>query len=159
MNFHLKSYLDNLRGQVDHALQRYLGGASPDTQICRAMAYSVMAGGKRLRPALCIAAAEAVGGSRETLLPVACALELIHTYSLVHDDLPAMDDDDRRRGKPTCHVQFGEATAILAGDALQAFAFEILASDTALQTTPNVFATPRYGGSTACSSSHRISGR
>ena len=128
MNFDLKSYLDNLRGLVEHTLQSYLGGASPHTQICRAMAYSVMAGGKRLRPALCIAAAETVGGSRKTVLPVACSLELIHTYSLIHDDLPAMDNDERRRGKPTCHVQFDEATAILAGDALLTLAFEILAS-------------------------------
>ena len=128
MNFHLKSYLDSLRRQVEHALQHYLCSASPDTRICRAMTSSVMAGGKRLRPALCIAAAEALGGSRETALPVACALELIHTYSLVHDDLPAMDDDDIRRGKPTCHVQFDEATAILAGDALLTQAFEILST-------------------------------
>jgi geranylgeranyl diphosphate synthase type II len=92
------------------------------------MAYSVMAGGKRLRPVLCIAAAETVEGDRETLLPLACALELIHTYSLIHDDLPAMDNDDLRRGKPTCHVQFDEATAILAGDALLTMAFEILAA-------------------------------
>ena len=128
MNFDLKSYLDNLRSLVECALQDYLGGASPPTQICRAMTYSVMAGGKRLRPALCIAAAETVGGNREVVLPVACALELIHTYSLIHDDLPAMDDDDRRRGKPTCHVRFDEATAILAGDALLTLAFEILST-------------------------------
>jgi geranylgeranyl diphosphate synthase type II len=87
-----------------------------------------MAGGKRLRPALCIAAAEAVGGCRDTVLPLACALELVHTYSLIHDDLPAMDDDEERRGKRTCHVQFDEATAILAGDALLTLAFEILAT-------------------------------
>jgi geranylgeranyl diphosphate synthase type II len=86
-----------------------------------------MAGGKRLRPVLCIAAAEAAGGDRKTVLPLACALEMIHTYSLIHDDLPAMDDDQTRRGKPTCHVKFDEATAILAGDALLTLAFEILA--------------------------------
>ena len=126
--FDLKSYLREARGQVDERLQDYLGGPSPATQISRAMAYSVMAGGKRLRPVLCIATAETVGGKREPLLPLACALELIHTYSLIHDDLPAMDDDQQRRGKPTCHVQFGEATAILAGDALLTLAFEILAT-------------------------------
>lgn len=92
------------------------------------MTYSIMAGGKRLRPVLCIAAAETVGGNLQTVLPLACALELIHTYSLIHDDLPAMDDDIQRRGKPTCHVQFDEATAILAGDALLTLAFEILAT-------------------------------
>jgi geranylgeranyl diphosphate synthase type II len=92
------------------------------------MRYSIMAGGKRLRPNLCLAAAQAVGGSLDAVLPVACALEMIHTYSLIHDDLPAMDDDDLRRGKPTCHVAFDEATAILAGDALLTMAFEVLAS-------------------------------
>ena len=125
--FDLRSYLNDLRPQVDKALQRFLGGPQPATQIVRAMTYSVMAGGKRLRPALCIAAAEAVGGYRDTVLPLACALELVHTYSLIHDDLPAMDDDDKRRGKRTCHIQFDEATAILAGDALLTLAFEILA--------------------------------
>ena len=87
-----------------------------------------MAGGKRLRPNLCLAAAEAVGGNPEDALTAACALEMIHTYSLIHDDLPAMDDDDLRRGKPTCHMAFDEATAILAGDALLTLAFEVLAS-------------------------------
>jgi geranylgeranyl diphosphate synthase type II len=99
------------------------------------MTHAVMAGGKRLRPVLCIAAAESVGGSRRRVVPLACALELIHTYSLIHDDLPAMDDDDKRRGKPTCHVQFDEATAILAGDALLTLAFEVL-SATAAQGDP-----------------------
>lgn len=125
--FDLKSYLTTVRQAVDERLNRYLGGASPKTRILEAMAYSVMAGGKRLRPILCIAAAEAVDGDREQMLPLACALELIHTYSLIHDDLPAMDDDEKRRGKPTCHVMYDEATAILAGDALLTLAFEILA--------------------------------
>jgi len=93
------------------------------------MRYSVFAGGKRLRPALVLAATDAVGGSREDAVPAACAVEMIHTYSLIHDDLPAMDDDDLRRGKPSCHKQFDEATAILAGDALQALAFEVLAHE------------------------------
>jgi geranylgeranyl diphosphate synthase type II len=92
------------------------------------MRYSLFAGGKRIRPVLVLAAGEAVGGSREELLPLACAVEMIHTYSLVHDDLPAMDDDDLRRGKPTSHKVFGEAIAILAGDALLTLAFQQLAS-------------------------------
>ena len=87
-----------------------------------------MAGGKRLRPILCVGAAEAVGGRAEDVVHAACALEMIHTYSLIHDDLPAMDNDDLRRGQPTCHVAFDEATAILAGDALLTLAFEILSS-------------------------------
>ena len=97
-----------------------------------AMRYSLLAGGKRLRPLLCIAAAEAVGSNIEQVLPAVCALEMIHTFSLIHDDLPAMDDDDLRRGLPTCHVKYGEALAILAGDALQALAFEIAPTHTVL---------------------------
>jgi geranylgeranyl diphosphate synthase type II len=135
--FDLKSYLSDLRRRVDTALLAELGGAAPPTRICRAMVYSVMAGGKRLRPILCVAAAESVGGSCDDVMPLACALELIHTYSLIHDDLPAMDDDDRRRGKPTCHVEFDEATAILAGDALLTLAFEIVAA-AGLQRRPAV---------------------
>lgn len=98
------------------------------TRLRDAMRYSLLAGGKRLRPLLCIAAAEALGSTIETVLPAACALEMIHTFSLIHDDLPAMDDDDLRRGVPTCHVKYGEALAVLAGDALQALAFEIAPS-------------------------------
>jgi len=101
----------------------------PLSNHVEAMRYSLFAGGKRVRPILCLAAAEAVGGEAEKLLPVACALECIHTYSLIHDDLPAMDDDDLRRGKPTCHKKFGEAAAILAGDGLLSFAFELLSGD------------------------------
>lgn len=92
------------------------------------MKYALMAGGKRIRPVLCIAAAEAVGNESPNVLKAACALEVVHTYSLIHDDLPAMDDDDLRRGKPTCHIAFDEATAILAGDALLTLAFQILSS-------------------------------
>ncbi len=95
--------------------------------IHQAVRYSVFAGGKRLRPILVMAGAEAVGGSAESVLPAACAVELLHTYSLVHDDLPVMDDDDLRRGQPTCHKVYGEATAILAGDALLTACFGILA--------------------------------
>ena len=112
---------------INQALDRYLPGAdSQPVLIHRAMRYSVFAGGKRLRGALALAAAEVLGQSPEPLLPAAAALEMIHTYSLIHDDLPAMDDDDLRRGKPTCHKVFGEAIAILAGDALLTLAFETL---------------------------------
>ena len=102
--------------------------SQPSEPIIEAMKYSLMAGGKRIRPVLCLAAAEAVGGKPQAVLPAACALEIVHTYSLIHDDLPAMDNDDLRRGKPTCHVAFDEATAILAGDALLTLAFEVLSS-------------------------------
>ncbi|MCL6635586.1 MAG: polyprenyl synthetase family protein [Peptococcaceae bacterium] len=117
------------RGEiVDRALDKYLPpeDAYPSL-IHKAIRYSALGGGKRLRPALVLAAAEAVGGDPRLVLPAACALELIHSYSLVHDDLPVMDDDDFRRGRPTCHKVFGEAAAILAGDALLTLAFEVLA--------------------------------
>jgi geranylgeranyl diphosphate synthase type II len=117
-----------LRAAVEEALQAALPPESewPET-IHRAVRYSLFAGGKRIRPLLVLAAGEAVGGARGELLPLACAVEMIHTYSLVHDDLPAMDDDDLRRGKPTSHKVFGEAIAILAGDALLTRAFHLLA--------------------------------
>jgi len=120
--------LDELRALVELALDRALPPetAWPGT-IHRAVRYSLFAGGKRIRPVLVLAAGEAVGGAREELLPFACAVEMIHTYSLIHDDLPAMDDDDLRRGKPTSHKVFGEAMAILAGDALLTRAFHLLA--------------------------------
>ncbi|MEK6303106.1 MAG: polyprenyl synthetase family protein [Acidobacteriota bacterium] len=98
-------------------------------QLHKAMRYSLLAGGKRLRPALALAAGEALGAPTDDLMPAACAIEMIHTYSLIHDDLPAMDNDDLRRGRPTCHKAFGEAVAILAGDALLTQAFRVLASD------------------------------
>lgn len=124
----LKAYLEDRRGLVNRALEGYLPpGRGPAPQVVEAMRYSLFAGGKRLRPILCLAGAEAVGGEAGEALPVACALEMIHTYSLIHDDLPAMDDDDLRRGQPTCHRQFDEATAILAGDALLTEAFRIMA--------------------------------
>jgi geranylgeranyl diphosphate synthase type II len=120
--------LDDLRRAVEPALDRALPpeDAWPET-IHRAARYSLFAGGKRIRPVLVLAAGEAVGGAREEVLPFACAVEMIHTYSLIHDDLPAMDDDDLRRGKPTSHKVFGEAIAILAGDALLTRAFHLLA--------------------------------
>jgi len=126
--FDLKDYLKARRLTVNAALKKLLDNHDPyPTPLLQAMRYSLESGGKRLRPILCIAASEAVGGSEADVMAAACALELIHTYSLIHDDLPAMDDDDLRRGKPTCHKAFNEPTAILAGDALQTAAFEVLA--------------------------------
>lgn len=123
----LEAYLALKREVVDRALDKWLPPAdTPPAVLHEAMRYSVFAGGKRLRPILCLAAAEAVGGEEPRALPAACALECIHTYSLIHDDLPAMDDDDLRRGRPTSHKVFGEAAAILAGDALLTYAFELL---------------------------------
>jgi geranylgeranyl diphosphate synthase type II len=120
--------LESLREEVEAALEEALPpeGAWPET-IHRAVRYSLLGGGKRVRPVLALAAGEAVGGPREEVLPLACAVEMIHTYSLIHDDLPAMDDDDLRRGQPTSHKVFGEAVAILAGDALLTRAFHLLA--------------------------------
>ena len=124
----LQAYLVGTAALVDAALDRWLPAASAlPTRLHEAMRYSVFAGGKRLRPVLIIAACEAVGGDQERVLPAACAMEMIHTYSLIHDDLPAMDDDDFRRGRPTSHKVFGEANAILAGDALLTEAFRLLA--------------------------------
>jgi geranylgeranyl diphosphate synthase type II len=125
----LKAYLRSRQKEIDRALDYYLPKAStrPAT-LHKAMRYSLFAGGKRLRPILCLAAAEACGGKIKNALPLACALECIHTYSLVHDDLPSMDNDDFRRGRPTCHKVFGDGIAILAGDALLTIAFEIVSS-------------------------------
>lgn len=130
----LKDYLIARSAVVDRALDQFLPKATvkPAT-IHKAMRYSLFAGGKRLRPVLCLAAAEACGGGIEPALPAACAVECIHTYSLIHDDLPCMDNDDFRRGRPTSHKVYGEGIAVLAGDALLTLAFEIL---TAAQATP-----------------------
>lgn len=129
----LQRYLEEKRGVVDSALQKRfppLEGAHKDvtflSSLHLAIRHSLFAGGKRIRPILCLAGYEVVGGSGEGILPVACALEMIHTYSLIHDDLPSIDNDDYRRGKPTCHKVFGEAIAILAGDALLTEAFNIM---------------------------------
>jgi geranylgeranyl diphosphate synthase type II len=120
------------RASVDGALDRWLPPPTePPSTIHEAMRYSVFAGGKRLRPLLALFGCEAVGGTADDAMPGAVALELIHTYSLVHDDLPAMDDDDFRRGRPTCHKVYGEAIAILAGDALLTHAFHVLADQVA----------------------------
>src|ERR1035437_9777672 len=126
--FSLRDFLDTRTTSVNRALDQLLppATAKPAT-IHRAMRYSLFAGGKRIRPALCLAAAAACGGNESDALPLACAIECIHTYSLVHDDLPAMDDDDYRRGKLTNHKVFGEGIAVLAGDALLTQAFEIAA--------------------------------
>ena len=137
--FDLEAYLTERRAGVDAALERALPPESaPPPTVHRAMRYSVMAGGKRLRPILAIAGAEAVGATAATVMPTACALELIHTYSLIHDDLPAMDDDDYRRGRLTNHKVFGDAIAILAGDALLTLAFRLVAENAALVTEPRV---------------------
>ena len=130
----LKPYLVARQKEVDRALDRFLPKEStPPATIHKAMRYSLFAGGKRLRPILCLAAAEACGGKISAALPLACAIECIHTYSLVHDDLPSMDNDDLRRGRPTCHKVFGDGIAILAGDALLTIAFEIA---TQIKETP-----------------------
>src|SRR5438034_2260109 len=125
----LRHYLASRQKRIDRALDRYLPKAStrPAT-LHKAMRYSLFAGGKRLRPILCLAAADACGGKIGNALPLACALECIHTYSLVHDDLPSMDDDDFRRGRPTCHKIFGYGIAILDGVAILTIAFEIVST-------------------------------
>ena len=125
----LKKYLKDRCALVDEALDRYLPSADElPRSLHKSMRYSVFAGGKRVRPILLLAACEAVGGDIDRAMPAACAMEMIHTYSLIHDDLPAMDDDDFRRGNPTNHKVFGEAIAILAGDALLTEAFILLSN-------------------------------
>ena len=123
----MREYLDQGRKTVDDALEELMPreGSRP-SELVAAMRYSLFAGGKRIRPILVLAAAEAGGGNARDAMFAACAVEMVHTYSLIHDDLPAMDDDDYRRGVPTCHRKFGEATAILAGDALLTLAFDVL---------------------------------
>lgn len=123
----LKTYLKAKAELVNQALAGYLPEAQAQPKIVIAMRYSLMAGGKRIRPVLCISTAEALGVDGRITLPAALALEMIHTYSLIHDDLPALDNDQLRRGQPTCHSRFDEPTAILAGDALLTLAFQVLA--------------------------------
>jgi len=132
----IRTYLDEKKKIVDAALEKYCPKAMefPPT-LHQAIRYSVFAGGKRIRPILSMAAFDAVGGKGDGILPFACALEMIHTYSLIHDDLPAIDDDDFRRGRPTCHKAFGEAMAILAGDALLTEAFQLM-TNCSIQSTP-----------------------
>jgi len=139
MSFDLDTWTTERRRRIEEALERALPSEdAPPPTVHRAMRYSVLAGGKRLRPLLVIAGAEAVGGTAALVMPTACALELIHTYSLIHDDLPAMDDDDYRRGRLTNHKVFGEAMAILAGDALLTLAFRLIADNGALVSDPRV---------------------
>ena len=114
---------ERLRGMVNEALEGCFRGESTDSRLWEAMRYSLLSGGKRIRPVLLLAFCEMSGGSAKSALPAACGIEMLHTYSLIHDDLPCMDDDDLRRGRPTCHKVFGETNAVLAGDALQAAAF------------------------------------
>jgi geranylgeranyl diphosphate synthase type II len=124
------AYPEHLRDEVESYLEETRFGAEhPTSGLEEAMRYSLLAGGKRIRPVLALATAEAIGRGRRSVLPLAAAIELIHTYSLIHDDLPAMDDDDLRRGRPTCHKAFGEDVAILAGDALYAEAFKLLLTE------------------------------
>src|SRR4029077_14145459 len=123
----LAEYLVHQQDRIDRALRHWEpGGTEQPESIHKAMRYSLFAGGKRIRPILCMAAAEAVSDSPVGIESAACTLELIHTYSLIHDDLPALDNDDLRRGRPTCHKVFGEALAILTGDALLTLAFRVL---------------------------------
>jgi geranylgeranyl diphosphate synthase type II len=140
--FDLKRYVETRRALVDDALERLLPpDTAPPPSLHRAMRYSVRAGGKRLRPILVIAGAEAVGGAAEQVMETACAMEMIHTYSLIHDDLPAMDNDDYRRGMLTNHKVFGEAIAILAGDALLTLAFKLIALNGARTGDPSLLST------------------
>ncbi len=127
--FDLKAYLAEKQPLVEIALDRALTVTYPET-VYESMRYSLLAGGKRLRPILCLATAEMLGGTIVSAMPTACALEMVHTMSLIHDDLPSMDNDDFRRGKPTNHKVYGEAVAILAGDGLLAYAFEYVAKET-----------------------------
>ncbi len=126
--FDLKAYLANKSSRINRALAAVLKTSGKPDRLLEAMSYALMAKGKRIRPILCLAAAETIDGDPQEVMPAACALEMVHTYSLIHDDLPAMDDDDMRRGQPTCHKAFDEATAILAGDALLTLAFQMLSS-------------------------------
>ena len=131
--------LNRWQAETEATLEKYLPPPTDSpTRLHEAMRYSVLGGGKRVRPALVYATAQAVGLPQSSVIAAACAVELIHAYSLIHDDLPAMDDDDLRRGRPTCHKAFDEATAVLAGDALQTLAFEILTTDSQLPADPAI---------------------
>jgi geranylgeranyl pyrophosphate synthase len=135
----LESLLAGSRALVEVELNKLLPStATAPEKIHQAIRWSVFAGGKRFRPALLLATGQAFGASVDALIRTACAFEMVHTYSLIHDDLPAMDDDDLRRGRPTCHVRFDEATAILAGDALQTLAFETIAKDDRLKAETRI---------------------
>lgn len=136
-NFQLQSYLSARRAGIDRALERYLNEQPGHSQsIWRAMHYALFPGGKRIRPILVLATGELFGGKEEFLMPFACAVEIIHAYSLIHDDLPAMDDDELRRGKPTVHKVFGEGIALLAGDGLLTEAFHLMSGTEATRSLP-----------------------
>ena len=137
VSFDLNSYLKQQKTLVEKALDGSIAIAKPE-KIYEAMRYSLLAGGKRLRPILCLATCDLAGGTVEMAMPTACALEMIHTMSLIHDDLPAMDNDDFRRGKPTNHKVYGDDIAILAGDGLLAYAFEYVATQTKNVTPENI---------------------
>src|SRR5579872_4682101 len=140
---------DSLRERVNAQLEKYIEPAPGiPTRLQEAMSYSLLGGGKRLRPILVLLSCEACGGSVEAAMPAACAIEMVHTYSLIHDDLPAMDNDDLRRGRPTNHMVFGEALAILAGDGLLTLAFEIISRDV----------TPPEVGAACCADLARAAG-
>lgn len=158
MNLNL--YLKEKRKTVDNFLKKYIASKEKKTDspknLCKAMSYALMAGGKRVRPILCIASCESAGGRPDSVLPVAAALELIHTYSLIHDDLPAMDNDDFRRNQLTTHKVFGEATAILAGDALLTDAFNMVSrADANPKTLIHVISELSY----ACGSEGMVGGQ
>lgn len=129
--------MEDCRRQIETQLEGYFNEVCPQGELLEAMRYSLLAGGKRIRPILVMKFCQACGGDRELALPAACGIEMLHTYSLIHDDLPCMDNDGLRRGKPTCHVVYGETTAVLAGDALQAAAFRTVLSS---ETPPDVTA-------------------
>src|SRR5213592_2516816 len=134
-----REFLVSCRALIDSQLDLLIPKESDEPQrVHAAIRWSVFAGGKRFRPGLLLATGQTFGARTDDLLSTACALEMIHTYSLIHDDLPSMDDDDLRRGRPTCHVKFGEATAILAGDALQTLAFQTIAEDETLDASLRV---------------------
>lgn len=135
----VRAFFMQCRERVDAALDSLLPSETTEPlSVHGAMRWSIFAGGKRLRPGLLLATGEAFGASADVLIRTACALEMIHTYSLIHDDLPSMDDDELRRGRPTCHVKFGEAMAILAGDALQTLAFQTIAEDVSIEASIRV---------------------
>lgn len=135
----MRDFFRECREQTDARLDRLVPAETTEpTVVHQAMRWSLFAGGKRLRPALLLASGRAFGAEDNRLLNAACALEMIHTYSLIHDDLPAMDDDELRRGRPTCHIRFDEATAILAGDALSTLAFQTIAEDESMSAETRV---------------------
>ncbi len=140
MNFDTQDYLDTRKKIVDRALREYLPPDESATRLRQSIVYSIHPGGKRLRPVLCLAASELVCGNHDCALGLACAIEMIHTYSIIHDDLPSMDDDDTRRGAPANHKVFGEAVATLAGDALLADAFNLAAKMLAQKGVPSELA-------------------